>query len=283
MIATTVNTGLLAGTTPAACGRTPSGSSSNDQTHLTVVRNYLHFEALAAAADAASSSTFVVAPSTAWSRQVVADLAEGLAGGKHHYVCQQLVSMVKEQQQRVVTAVSTADMDALHAASTVFLATLRESACAAAPVAAALFYPRPCQCCNSTTAKCSDPTLLQPGQCSSGHAGHLYIELLVCNRPGCGYGGALLERIEAFATIAAPALAGAIAAPHVDSVRLLSVEHAQSFYQRRGYNTCLCAPHELCKHLCLRPPLPPMSRAAPLGVPGADMSSALPSLAAVSV
>jgi hypothetical protein len=107
----------------------------------------------------------------------------------------QLVTMVKEQYNKVTTARAAGDSSELHQAKFVFLGTVTTPAAdSSSPtvVSAGLFYPR----------WCSKDGAEMP---------HMYVELLCCNSPGRGYGSILLSHIEQFTAAGADYLSAAFA------------------------------------------------------------------------
>jgi hypothetical protein len=107
----------------------------------------------------------------------------------------QLVTMVKEQYNKVTTARAAGDSSELHQAKFVFLGTVTTHAAGSSPptvVSAGLFYPR----------WCSKDGAEMP---------HMYVELLCCNSPGRGYGSVLLSHIEQFTAAGADYLSEAFA------------------------------------------------------------------------
>lgn len=118
-----------------------------------------------------------IKPSASWTPEDV-DQASSIVQSRNRFVCMQLVTMVKEQFSKVSGAAAGADMEALHAAQFMLLATLTSPA-SKSVVAAGLFYPR----------ACSKDGLEMP---------HVYVELICCNSPGKGLGSLLLTHIEQF-------------------------------------------------------------------------------------
>lgn len=133
-----------------------------------------------------SSSMLAIKPSSAWTASDVQHL-HTLVQQRNRFVCMQLVTMVKEQYERVAAATASADVSVLHAARFMYLATL-SCPTSGSVLAAGLFYPRACS---------KDGTDAMP---------HVYVELLCCNSTGTGIGRRLLHHIEQFVTDNADAI-----------------------------------------------------------------------------
>jgi hypothetical protein len=137
--------------------------------------------------------TAVTISSNSWTQQDVAQMQQ-LVQQRNRFVCLQLVTMVQEQYQKVMQAISGRESAGMQQAELMHLSTLWAGG---QLVAAALFYPR---------------------SCSKGgsHQPHVYVELVCCNTPGKGYGSMLMGHIERYVyehqVVLAEALAAAVSA-----------------------------------------------------------------------
>lgn len=185
----------------------------------------------------------------------VSRLEAQLVASRNRFVCLQLATMAREQLAAVQQARAAGESRQLAAAARMHFATLEVDGSLAA---GALFYPRDgshksgCDGCSSSSAApaeaaaCTACASLRSSErsssaCSGGGGGcaahdpHVYVELLVTNQPGRGWGSLLLGAIERHAAAhAATALAAASGCPP-RSLKLLSVGSAQQFYRRCGY------------------------------------------------
>ncbi|KAI7838912.1 hypothetical protein COHA_007318 [Chlorella ohadii] len=185
----------------------------------------------------------------------VSRLEAQLVASRNRFVCLQLATMAREQLAAVQKARAAGDSRQLVAAARMHFATLEVDGLL---VAGALFYPRdgsqkdrcdgrscgsaaPAEAAACTACASPHSSERSNGECSSSGSGcpahdpHVYVELLVTNQPGRGWGSLLLGAIERHAAAhAATALAAASGCPP-RSLKLLSVGSAQQFYRRCGY------------------------------------------------
>lgn len=174
-------------------------------------------------------------------------LERELVASRNRFVCLQLATMAREQHAAVQQPRAASDSRQLAAAARMHFATLEVDG---QLVAGALFYPRDssrkgwCESSGSDgtqQAAAEGQATSQPStdhrsmRTSSAHDPHVYVELLVTNQPGRGWGSLLLAAIEQHAAAhAATALAAASGRPP-RALKLLSVGSAQQFYRRCGY------------------------------------------------
>lgn len=165
-----------------------------------------------------------------------------LVASRNRFVCLQLATMAREQHAAVQQARAAEDSHQLAAAARMHFATLEVGG---QLVAGALFYPRDCSlkggCHGSGSEGAAAAAAAGTLQltCASGcrspaNDPHVYVELLVTNQPGRGWGSLLLAAIERHAAAhAATTLWAPMPPPR--ALKLLSVGSAQQFYRRCGY------------------------------------------------
>eukprot|EP00877_Chromochloris_zofingiensis_P005238 jgi/Chrzof1/14715/Cz09g13060.t1 len=176
---------------------------------------FLHFEESTVAPDG-SVAVMSTKSSVDWT---AADLEQvgALMGKRNHFVCMQLITMIKEQYSKVQEARSQADVGALAKARFMFMSclTVGSDTCAAA-----LFCPR---------AASKDNV----------YAPHVYVELICSNAPGNGYGSMLLKHLESFVRSNAAVLSSfqlvvavlctPASADHPDIIPLTQHDHILSY------------------------------------------------------
>lgn len=176
-------------------------------------------------------------------------LERELAASRNRFVCLQLATMAREQHAAVQQARAAGDSRQLAAAARMHFATLEVDG---QLVAGALFYPRDSSHKGWCESGGSDGTqeAAAEGQAgaspppstdhssmrtSSAHDPHVYVELLVTNQPGRGWGSLLLAAIEQHAAAHATTALAAESGRPPRALKLLSVGSAQQFYRRCGY------------------------------------------------